>query len=99
MYDRRSTPRILVDQSARIAVDEHTSLACVVFDRSTTGMRVALPQAELAPDQFLLTIEATGEALVCEVAWRKDDEIGVQVRSSGADRVRRTRAARRPMAA
>ena len=76
MLERRTEPRMHLHVPGKISVDEHQTLPCMVFDRSTAGVRVALPNAELVPDHFVLTVVGTGEVLICRSAWRKVDEIG-----------------------
>ena len=44
--------------------------------RSAGGVRVALPDAEIVPDSFILSIDASSEILVCRAIWRKAEEIG-----------------------
>lgn len=76
MIERRAGPRTTLNVTGNISIDEHCSLPCLVYDRSQGGVRIALPEAEIVQDTFLLRIDATDEILVCRVAWRKVDEIG-----------------------
>jgi hypothetical protein len=76
MFERRSAPRLLLNETGSISVDEHRSLPCIVYDRSAGGVRVALPDAEIVPDSFVLSIDASNEILVCRAMWRKAEEIG-----------------------
>ena len=76
MIERRAVPRTSLNATGNISIDEHSSLPCLVYDRSHGGVRIALPEAEIVQDRFLLRIDATDEILVCRVAWRKADEIG-----------------------
>jgi hypothetical protein len=76
MFERRSAPRTLLNETGSISVDEHRSLPCIVYDRSSGGVRVALPEAEIVPDSFVLSIDASNEILVCRAVWRKAEEIG-----------------------
>jgi hypothetical protein len=79
MLERRAEPRTqLVNVTGQISVDEHNTLPCVVSDRSTGGVRVTLPNPELVPELFVLTIDGSGEVLVCCTAWRKADQIGAR---------------------
>jgi hypothetical protein len=76
MFERRSASRTLLNETGSISVDEHRSLPCIVYDRSLGGVRVALPEAEIVPDSFVLSIDASSEILVCSAVWRKAEEIG-----------------------
>ena len=76
MLERRSEARTPLNVAGRISLDEHRALPCIVFDRSPDGVRVALPDVELDPDMFVLTVDGTGEVLVCRAAWRRVDVIG-----------------------
>jgi hypothetical protein len=84
MQDRRAHSRIRLDDTAWIAVDEHCSLPCVVFDRSLSGVRVALPEADQVPDLFVLTLDSSREVLVCRTVWRKAEEVGATTDMPGA---------------
>lgn len=76
MLDRRSAPRRFLNETGSISIDEHRSLPCIVYDRSLGGVRVALPEAEIVPDRFVLSIDASNEILICRSVWRKAEEIG-----------------------
>jgi hypothetical protein len=76
MFERRSAPRTILNETGIISVDEHRSLPCIVYDRSAGGVRIALPDTEIVPDRFILSIDASNEILVCQAIWRKADEIG-----------------------
>jgi hypothetical protein len=89
MFERRSAPRTLLNETGSISVDEHRSLPCIVYDRSLGGIRIALPEAEIVPDRFVLSIDASNEILVCETVWRKSEEIGAATDEPGAIRLPR----------
>ncbi|MCJ2136095.1 PilZ domain-containing protein [Methylobacterium sp. J-026] len=76
MFERRSAPRTLLNEIGSISVDEHRSLPCIVYDRSAGGIRIALPEAEIVPDRFVLSLDACNEILICRAVWRKREEIG-----------------------
>lgn len=84
MVERRAAPRTTLNMTGNISIDEHRSLPCLVYDRSPGGVRIALPEAEIVQDAFLLRIEATDETLVCRVSWRKMDEIGARAHAPEA---------------
>ncbi|MCJ2121862.1 PilZ domain-containing protein [Methylobacterium sp. J-077] len=76
MLDRRSAPRTFLNETGSISIDEHRSLPCIVYNRSLGGVRIALPEAEILPDRFVLNIDSSNEILICRVVWRKAEEIG-----------------------
>ena len=78
MTERRAAERMRSDAVGSIAVDEHTSLACLIYDISDVGIRITLPQAETVPARFVLDAPCLGDARVCRVAWRTDESIGAQ---------------------
>ena len=84
MFERRSTPRTFLNETGIISIDEHRSLPCIVYDRSAGGVRIALPDAEIVPEQFVLSIDASNEFLVCRAVWRKAEEIGAATDGSAA---------------
>lgn len=81
MDDRRTHPRQRVDERASIAIDEHTSIPCLIFDLSSDGLRVVAPDMQAVPPTFLLSASRFGEAQVCQVVWRKGEEIGARFRT------------------
>ena len=54
------------------------SMPCTVRDLSNGGARLKHQQSLTPPDTFELYIELDGLWADCEVAWRKDGEIGVR---------------------
>ncbi|QEE39336.1 MULTISPECIES: PilZ domain-containing protein [unclassified Methylobacterium] len=86
MLDRRSAPRTVLNETGSISIDEHRSLPCIVYDRSLGGVRVALPNAEIVPEHFVLNIDASAEILVCRSVWRKAEEIGATTNEPEPDR-------------
>ncbi|WP_375462717.1 PilZ domain-containing protein [uncultured Methylobacterium sp.] len=81
MDDRRISSRQRVDERASIAVDEHTSIPCLIFDLSREGLRVVAPEVQAVPRVFLLSAHRFSEAQVCQVVWRKGEEIGARFRT------------------
>jgi hypothetical protein len=86
MFERRSYPRTRLNETGSISVDEHRSLPCIVYDRSAGGIRIALPDAEIVPEHFVLSIDASNECLVCRAVWRNAEEIGATTDESPASR-------------
>jgi len=76
--ERRASPRTRVDESGLIAVDEHTSLACLVYDLSEHGVRLVSLDAASVPEVFLLAARPFAEPRVCRVVWRGAEEIGAR---------------------
>ncbi|SDO48478.1 PilZ domain-containing protein [Methylobacterium phyllostachyos] len=82
MFERRSSPRTLLNETGSISVDEHRSVPCVVYDRSMGGVRITLPEAEIVPDRFVLSLKASNEILICRAVWRKLEEIGASTETT-----------------
>ncbi|KQP61396.1 hypothetical protein ASG40_01515 [Methylobacterium sp. Leaf399] len=80
MLDRRQSPRSRFDEVGSIAVDEHTSLPCIVYDLSQSGVRLTLPGTDAVPQTFVLTAPCIEGARICMVAWRDDETIGAHFR-------------------
>ncbi|TXM65852.1 PilZ domain-containing protein [Methylobacterium sp. WL120] len=78
MVERRTVERQRTDGVGSIAVDEHTSLACLIYDISDFGVRLTLPQAEAVPATFVLNASCLSATRVCKVAWRTDESIGAK---------------------
>ncbi|MCJ2093392.1 PilZ domain-containing protein [Methylobacterium sp. J-072] len=89
MLNRRRSPRTVLNETGSISIDEHRSLPCIVYDRSLDGVRVALPEAEIVPDRFVLSIDASREILICRAVWRKAEEIGAATNEPETERARR----------
>ena len=76
--DRRIEPRHRVGESGSVALDEHTSIGCLVHDLSASGVRITLPDAAAIPAVFLLSASCLPAAAVCHVVWRNDEMIGAR---------------------
>lgn len=76
--ERRTAPRQRIGETGAVAIDEHTSLGCLVHDLSATGVRITLPNAAEIPEVFVLTAPCLDAATVCHVVWRGDEMIGAQ---------------------
>lgn len=81
MQERRATPRHRVDENGHIAVDEHTTIACMIYDRSDDGVRLTMADTSGVPQTFVL-VGDLGEYRVCVAAWRTQEEIGAKFDSS-----------------
>ncbi|WP_019904956.1 PilZ domain-containing protein [Methylobacterium sp. 77] len=76
MSERRIDERRRKDEAGLIAIDEHTTLPCIVYDISASGVRVTLPETALVPDTFILHSACMAGMEVCRVVWRGDETIG-----------------------
>ncbi|GJD80417.1 hypothetical protein GCM10007886_00440 [Methylobacterium gregans] len=76
--ERRASPRTRVDESGLIAVDEHTSLACLIYDLSEHGVRLVSLDPACVPEVFVLAARPFAEPRVCRVVWRGAEEIGAR---------------------
>jgi hypothetical protein len=65
---------------------------CAIIDVSQGGARVAVLAADMVPDEFLLAFSPKSDVTrKCNVAWRKDDEVGVTfLKTVDAAEARRT---------
>lgn len=79
MLERRSAARSRIDEVGLITIDEHTSIPCIVYDLSTTGVRLTLPDTSTVPETFLLHAECCGGPQWCMVTWRGDEMIGAML--------------------
>lgn len=78
MLDRRIEPRRRLHEIGSIAVDEHTSVPCLVYDLSDLGVRLTMPGTDAVPETFVLTSPCIEGARICMVAWRDDETIGAR---------------------
>lgn len=78
MHERRSAPRQRLDENGLIAVDEHTSIPCLIYDLSERGVRLVSLDAGAVPETFLLAAGRLAEVRVCEIVWRTQEEIGAR---------------------
>ena len=75
----RNAPRRRVLKSGIIAFnDRFSALPCTVRNLSSTGAHLRVEGTTNVPNTFELIIELDGLEAQCEVAWRKDNEIGVK---------------------
>ncbi|GEP06860.1 hypothetical protein [Methylobacterium oxalidis] len=54
------------------------SVGCLLLDRSCTGGRLRVESNALVPDVFTLKLLTDERQQPCRVAWRKQNEIGVE---------------------
>ncbi len=76
--ERRASLRTRLDESGLIAVDEHTTLPCLIYDLSEHGVRLVSLDATCVPEVFLLAARPFAEPRVCRVVWRGSEEIGAR---------------------
>ncbi|SFK84312.1 PilZ domain-containing protein [Methylorubrum salsuginis] len=76
--ERRIDPRHRVGEGGTVALDEHTTIGCLVHDISASGVRITLPDASAIPEVFLLSASCLPEAAVCRVVWRDDETVGAR---------------------
>ncbi len=76
--DKRRAPRIRTLLQARAVYDGgNVSLDCLVRNQSSGGMRLAISQAVILPDEFDLHIPKRNVVRRVRLTWRTADEIGV----------------------
>lgn len=83
MSERRAVPRQRIDEQGLIAIDEHTSMPCLIYDLSERGARLVAPEAPSVPPIFLLAAGRFPDPRVCEVVWRTPEEIGARFMPQG----------------
>jgi PilZ domain-containing protein len=78
--DLRRAKRAPRRQAAWVVLDGGcTRFACVLWDNSEGGARIAAARANTLPDVFGLFLTKDGKSRrFCRVAWRKGGQIGVQ---------------------
>ena len=85
MTERRIADRQRIDETASIAVDEHSSIGCLIYDVSRDGVRLVALDLHAVPTTFVLSAQRFAEAQVCEVVWRRSEEIGARFRTPAGD--------------
>ena len=78
MLERRSKERAPVEEAGIIAIDEHTTIPCVVYALSETGVQLTMLSTALVPDTFILDAPCVASS-VCQVVWRTDESLGVRL--------------------
>ena len=77
--DKRSAPRRRTLKTGIIVfANRNATFACAVRDLSASGARLRVDSVINVPDAFDLIIELDGLQASCEVAWRRDMELGVR---------------------
>lgn len=82
--ERRNEPRQRIGGDGSVALDEHTTIGCLVHDLSESGVRITLPDAAAIPEVFLLSASCLPAAAVCRVVWRNDEMIGARFQDEGS---------------
>ena len=57
------------------------AISCLVRDLSRAGAKVWTLAVRIIPDNFMLTLDESGEGAECTVIWRSETEIGVVFQS------------------
>jgi PilZ domain-containing protein len=77
--DLRKVKRTPRRQAAWVVLDGGAQVACVLWDISDAGARIAAARAGALPDIFALFLSKDGKARrFCRVAWRRGGQLGVQ---------------------
>jgi PilZ domain len=78
MEERRRRPRNAVLKSAKILLDDESSLIdCTVRNLTSDGACLSFDTTIPAPQSFALSFDGFRSAHTCRVAWRKTDSLGV----------------------
>ena len=76
--EKRKRRRVRVRHAAWIRTgNDAKPLACVLWDQSEDGARIAAPHCEKLPEVFTLVRDKQSSRL-CRVRWRKSSQVGVQ---------------------
>jgi hypothetical protein len=75
---KRQVQRTRVLKSAKIILDDHSSLFdCTVLDLTNLGACVRLPPSVGIPDSFDLSFDFGRSSRRCQVVWRTEDTVGI----------------------
>ena len=81
MSFEQQTVASLTSSNGRIAVDEHSSLACLVHDVSATGLSLTVLDGAEVPVTFLLFVGS--DTHVCHIVRRSDEQIDACFAATG----------------
>jgi hypothetical protein len=93
MAELRKHRRVDLSYVARVMnLEAELICDCALVDVSQGGARIAVLAADMVPDEFLLAFSPKSDVTrKCQVAWRKDDEVGVTfLKNVDAAEVRRS---------
>lgn len=77
--ERRKRRRLRTRQAASITTgDDAKPIACVLWDHSEKGARIAAAHANKLPDVFTLTCGNGSAPRLCRVRWRRGSLLGVR---------------------
>jgi hypothetical protein len=65
--------------------DGSCDVACAIFDHSSTGACILVPEAAKLPQTFGLMIDEGGSRHACERAWSSGHKIGVWFQAAAAN--------------
>jgi hypothetical protein len=69
-FDRRGSPREPVFLTGLLVLGEDQTFACVIVDRSDSGLRIKLLEDAALPERFGLIDLLSGVGHQCEMVWR-----------------------------
>jgi PilZ domain-containing protein len=79
MPERRKETRRRVIYGAVVAFNNRCStMDCIVRDFSAKGAKVEIAGNALIPDHLILTINRKGQEFAARVAWRSEQEAGLE---------------------
>ena len=77
--DRRNVTRTRILRSAKIILERRSSVIhCTVQNITSSGACLKLANTYGLPDTFELTFEHGRTRRACRVAWRTNDQVGVE---------------------
>jgi hypothetical protein len=77
MTENRSSPRQRAFKGGSISTPNGI-IACTIRNLSETGALIELAAPAVVPDAFILVIKPELLKRSCEVAWRRENRIGVR---------------------
>ena len=78
MDEHRRSPRQRSLKGGTITFGTYPSVDCIIRNISDKGARLEVQSAAAVPDHFMLLIKPELLKRSCRVAWRENQNIGVQ---------------------
>ena len=82
MLERRREPRQVAFWNGKIGYNQRKfRMSCLVQNVSNSGAKLTVSYGSDVPDDFCLTIPRREVAYFVKVRWRKQEAIGVEIKS------------------
>ena len=76
--DKRQSRRQRVFQKGQLVLAGSHSIECVLKNWSETGALISVQGVAALPENFILSVPQRSVRIPVRIAWRGDDQIGVQ---------------------